>query len=748
MTWQTTAIRYVSIGEKSARFRELTLSFNIDGEPIETVIWLPNGGGKSSLMSLKAAVVLPAARDFTGAGREDGEKRPRRLDDYVSSGDTSHTVIEWAGGTTNDLLHSKHQLLTGAVYEWPNRQRPAIDQAGSLNKLWWSAVPAETHFCLANLPVREGRLLTLAQFRDRLRDLNTAHPELQIRIASTQNEWERQLGELGIDTALYRYQARMNTSEGGIAKVFNFNTVRDFIDLVVDVIATPEQAQDCGNVVTQHAKNLFRRPALLTEQQFLSEAGQLLAELGVAHQLVLDATKNHETAVARALWLHHALTQTARLADTRVTMLREQVETIAGEVTQARRERGQLDGVRAEVVLWAANWRHADATKRLTSAKENEAKCRSDHVAWAAAAPLAEAAGHNAHAAELRRQLEPEREAREQLRLRVDAHALAARALLNDQADRLDEQATQTGTTIDGLEQRRTGIKVTIGERQAEQVTVASTKAVAQTHLDTFDRTIASLRKAGVLGSDEACIVALNRTQAAADAAEEQAASHEGAETDFLEQANKAGDAAAAAGIEHRALAAESESAQEADQQLQDWHTRLAYHQQLIALAEADRHIDVWGDAERLRHALTDAAAVAEAAALLIAVEAAEDERMLASVDTNGLLPAPAATLAAVEQLNAAGLVAETAWTTLVRDYTEASRLRAISARPDVVSGVVVQDEAAREHALSVLATEPALAHIPLVTSADVSHAVSGDASSTLPAVPLHDGLHITDAAT
>ena len=93
MTWQVGAVRYVSIGEQSARVRDLTLPFTVDGEPVESVIWLPNGGGKSSLMSLKSAVVLPAARDFTGAGREDGEKRPRRLEDYVGTGDTSHTVI-------------------------------------------------------------------------------------------------------------------------------------------------------------------------------------------------------------------------------------------------------------------------------------------------------------------------------------------------------------------------------------------------------------------------------------------------------------------------------------------------------------------------------------------------------------------------------------------------------------------------------------------------------------------------------
>lgn len=747
MTWQTTAVRYVSIGEKSARFRDLTLSFNVDGDSVETVIWLPNGGGKSSLMSLKSAVVLPAARDFTGAGREDGERRPRRLDDYVTSGDTSHTVIEWTADNANDLLGTRHQLLTGAIYEWPNRQRPAVDQAGSLNKLWWSAVPTDGLFDLTNLPVRDGRLLTLAQFRDRLRDINTTHPELQIRIASTQNEWEKQLGELGIDTALYRYQARMNTSEGGIAKVFNFNTVRDFINLVVDVIATPEQAQDCGNVVTQHAKNLFRRPALLTEQQFLREAGQLLAELGVAHELVLEATENHNDAVSSALRLRHALTQAAGLADTRAGMLREKADQIGEQVTLARRERGQLDGVRAEVVLWAAGRRHADAEQRLTRARDNQDTARFDQVAWAAAGPLAEAGGYDARAVELRRQLEPEREAREQLRLRVDAHALAGRILLYTQADNLEAQAKQAGAQIKDARERRQTIAGTLRERQTERVTVASAKAAAQAHLDAFDRSIANLRKTSVLDDHETCGEALNRHDTAAQAAVEQAAQYLEAETEYREQMKQTGDGAVAAGISHQRLVAEASTAQEAEQQLRDRHTRLAHHQRLIALAEADQRIDVWGDAERLSHALTDAATTAEAAALLLAVEAAEDERLLAGVDTSGTLPAPAATLVVIDKLAAAGMAAETAWTTLVRDYTEADRLRAVTARPDVVSGVVVQDDAAREHALSVLATDQTLAHIPLVTSADVANAVRGNTSTRLPAVPLHDGLHIAAAA-
>ena len=340
MTWQNAAVRYVSVGEKSARFRDLTLNYTLGGDPVETVIWLPNGGGKSSLMSLHSAVVLPAARDFTGSGREDGEKRPRRLDDYVETGDTSHTVIEWVADDPASLFENRHRLLTGAVYEWPERRRPGTDQEGRLNKMWWSAAPIPGVLDLAHLPVRDGRLLTLAQFREQLRALNAEHPELQVRIATTQNAWEEQLTDLGLDTALYRYQARMNTSEGGIAKVFNFNTVRDFVDLIVDVIAHPDQAADCGRVFAQHAKNLFRRPALQTERTFLTEAQTLLEAMARAQNDVETATELRDGARRRAERLRASLTLAAGQREAAARDGERRSVALGDAVSDARRERG------------------------------------------------------------------------------------------------------------------------------------------------------------------------------------------------------------------------------------------------------------------------------------------------------------------------------------------------------------------------------------------------------------------------
>lgn len=756
MTWQTAAVRYVAIGEKSARFRDLTLPFNADGEPVETVIWLPNGGGKSSLMSLKSAVVLPASRDFTGAGREDGEKRPRRLDDYVASGDTSHTVIDWVRDDTTNLLGGQHRLLTGAVYEWPDRHRPTLDQSTRLDKIWWSAVPVDGLLELDQLPVRDGRLLTMNQFHDRMRALNGKHPELQIQFARTQREWEAQLEKLGIDTALYRYQAKMNTSEGGIAKVFNFNTVRDFIDLVVDVVAAPDQATDCGNVVNEHAKNLFRRPGLLTEQAFLTEAHQLLTELDTAHEVVHVAIGDRDAARTSAQRLRVELTHAAARHEAGAQLKIIDADRYQRGATEARAERGRVDGIRAELLVLAATEEHAEAGRTLTNAIDSEEAARDQYAAWAAAAPLAEAAGHDAVAAELREQLKPERAAREELRSRVDAHALATRDLLEELARTRTDQAQEAAAALGSATDRRGALVGKQREARSEENDAHKAEATATALLAAHDRSVAAARRDGHLDDGETPADALNRHTAAQKAAEDAAEEHDGVEREHREAATAAGTEIAAASGDHARLVAEAREVAGDEERLQRAHAALAEHPRLLELGEADGAIDVWGDAATLRRRLDEAARKADDDALRTAVDAAEDDRRVAAVDTTGLLPAPVATVVVIDQLTSAGVVCETAWTVLARDYALDARARAVTVRPDVVSGVVLQTPADVERARAILIAHPTLAHIPLVTVEDLARATGAtsadegaeELTAGVVSVPLHDGLHVADAAS
>jgi hypothetical protein len=129
VTYKLAVLRFRSVGERSARFQDLTLTFTApaDGgsEPQDSVIWLRNGGGKSSILSLLYALLLPRAADFMGRAVK------RSLTDYIDGGDTAHVVAVWepAGVSRTLLGEAEGLLVTGAVHEWPDLRRPAQPEA-------------------------------------------------------------------------------------------------------------------------------------------------------------------------------------------------------------------------------------------------------------------------------------------------------------------------------------------------------------------------------------------------------------------------------------------------------------------------------------------------------------------------------------------------------------------------------------------------------------------------------------------
>src|SRR5690606_38204370 len=138
-------------GPPGARFDPLTVHLRADGTaPRTALLFLEHGGGKSVLLRLLFAVVLPGRRYTVGAVN---------LDAYVGPGDTGHAGLEW---DTPD-----RPPVTGLVLEWRNRTRSA--SSSNLLPLWYSFVPRAGVLTLDDLPTRDGdRRVTRAGFRDRL----------------------------------------------------------------------------------------------------------------------------------------------------------------------------------------------------------------------------------------------------------------------------------------------------------------------------------------------------------------------------------------------------------------------------------------------------------------------------------------------------------------------------------------------------------------------------------------------------
>src|SRR5688500_6593935 len=102
--WQIHRIRLDRIGAPAARFLDVTIDLSDDaGHPLGSSLWLRNGGGKSTVLSLVCALIRPHRRDFLATSATD-----KHLEDYVLGADSAHVTVEWSGP-------SGRRLVTGAV---------------------------------------------------------------------------------------------------------------------------------------------------------------------------------------------------------------------------------------------------------------------------------------------------------------------------------------------------------------------------------------------------------------------------------------------------------------------------------------------------------------------------------------------------------------------------------------------------------------------------------------------------------
>lgn len=100
--FQMMSVRLESTGHRSAGFKSLKLDLTagtawLDGHratPQDVILWLRNGGGKSSLLALIFSLLLPGKIDFIGHGKS------KSLADYVPDGQVSHVIVEWGTPST------------------------------------------------------------------------------------------------------------------------------------------------------------------------------------------------------------------------------------------------------------------------------------------------------------------------------------------------------------------------------------------------------------------------------------------------------------------------------------------------------------------------------------------------------------------------------------------------------------------------------------------------------------------------
>lgn len=735
-------VHFASVGHRDARLAPLTLSFvGEDERPAHTVLWLRNGGGKSSILNLLFAVLRPDRREFLG---NDESGRDRHLADYVAATDTAHVVLEW--GYPGQRTPA---WLTGMVLEWRDRTRSA--DRDRLRRLWYGFVPTPTEgqlvehehpLTLDTLPiVQDGRRVSLTRFRERLREAGAADPNLQLVVTEVQSDWRRALEQQALDPEVFRYQLAMNREEGGASQLFKrrSRSAAEFVDLLLELVLPDEQPGKVAAVFGRYADELARRPALERDRQFLSGALERLrpfTEALAEREAAEEELAGHIGSAAR---LSTTLAAAARIAASDACAADEEAGKLAHEA--AARERAQRAGLdaAAEARRLAADFRVALAESAFAEAAGTADRADADLRAWRLAGLVAAERAVAADAETLRRQLAEAEEGVAPLRVQLDEAAARFGARLADQARALLQEAERAAAdaTHHASEAGAAGERLAQASRRDGQL---------QTEVQTLERRRAAAAAARAAaerddllapGQEADEVLAATRAEIEAVAAERAALDRRAADiaerevklderlTSLSTRISEAAAAEAAARSRAEALAA-AEATLIADPRLAE--VAEVEHTSGIALDEVGVVL-----AERL----SGLAAEADRRLLTEELGAVEDRRALAALDDDGLLPGRPDLSGALEVLSAGGVAAVTGWRYLADAVKAGAHEQVLAAHPELVDGVVLVDPAHLDRARTLLSEaglRPASAVVvgtaaPL--AADTGSGVAEDATTS-----------------
>ena len=392
-----TQLRLVSVGHARARFEDVLLDFrDPQGCTLESVLWLRNGGGKSSLLSLFFAGVCPDQRHFLG--KHSGGER-RQLSNYVLPTDHGVVACQWALDSERPLFDSlQTDYITGVFYERDSGAEGATDgDTGALRRLFFSAIVSddEPQLTIEGLPLvveaagTPTHRRTMNGFKRAWQALRQQYPGHDVFVTERQRDWAEQLKSRGIDPQLFFYQLCMNEREGGASELFSFDDEEDFADFLLKMTLDEQFAEQVRDQMSTFRQELIIRNEQLKPERELC-AGLLDRMTDLAAVSDERAGVNRELGIAR-----RALKGLTECVCTRIGSLEQACAEVELKAERSRRSaedaRGQAKVHRREA---AAFHRHARRLIRQNAVSQFEASQRAMNESarreslWQAAVPL------------------------------------------------------------------------------------------------------------------------------------------------------------------------------------------------------------------------------------------------------------------------------------------------------------------------------------------------------------------------
>ncbi|MEV0135131.1 hypothetical protein AB0H83_42595 [Dactylosporangium sp. NPDC050688] len=479
--WQMRRIYLDRVGSPAARFRDVWLDLTgRDGRPLDTILWMRNGGGKSTLIALVCALIRPDRRDFLATATTG-----RHLEDCILGADTGHVVVEWTDPTGR-------RLVTGAVYEWTDRVQPADPNAGHdrLKQCWYAFTPG---------PEVESLPFAGADFKEFVRTVEALPATAEAVVTTKQDRWAQALHDRGLDPGLFTAILRINAAEGGIEHHFKFKTSDDFVQYLLSLVTEPTSATKVATILRGTRERLARQPRLRAEIAFCDEAVDLLDVLDRARAAVTTATTEAGAARAAALRLAAAFTGAAAQAAQRAAAHEAEAAAAARAAQDAQARAAGLDVLLREEQWQAASRRHTDALAAVEDAARTVEARRRLHRAWQLVPALTDRDQLTSRLEAARgRQREAEAGAAPLRQARAEAAAVYLSVLRDACAELDDTVETLAAQATDAADQQAKSRALADGLR-ADLGGLGGRQRAIEQHLAAFDHDLHAAAEAGHL---------------------------------------------------------------------------------------------------------------------------------------------------------------------------------------------------------------------------------------------------------
>jgi len=287
------------VGHKEARLHGTQIKFSdpeYNDKPVDTIISLRNGGGKSSIIQLLYSVFQPSKQKFARA-----EGKARKFEDYFRQGELGFIVTEWTIEGQQDGLFgtaTQTRIIGQCVL-----RTSQLNDSGSpiLKRLFFSFISSEK-LSVHHLPLGFNNQpeTNLDDFRVWFNEQVRNSPALEPFIHDKQKDWLDFLRNRGFIPEQFQLLAKMNEKEGSADDILAITKIEQFLELVLTSLIDPSKARNLPSVIEQHKEKLNKVPTLKQEKTLVEKLhNHFVALQQPANEYLSLLKQKNENAITR-----------------------------------------------------------------------------------------------------------------------------------------------------------------------------------------------------------------------------------------------------------------------------------------------------------------------------------------------------------------------------------------------------------------------------------------------------------------